>query len=76
MEICMITIKPRLYLKEPKQTEFQASVLTCDCDFSLAELAAGLVGGLAQVIARILSGGGADLQARCSIAEADPGVAA
>lgn len=48
---------------------------TFNCDSGLAELAAGLVGGLAQVVAGIVPGGGADLQTGRPVREADPGAA-
>lgn len=56
------------------QPEHKFSVLTSDGDLGLAELAAGLVGGLAQVVTSIFPGGRADLQGRRPICEADPGV--
>lgn len=55
--------------------QFLQGVFTFDHHFSFAEFAAGIVGGLAEVIAGIVFGGRADLQTGCAIGEADPGAA-
>lgn len=49
--------------------------LTFHRDLGLAEIAAGLVGGLAQVVTGIMLGGGTNLQTGNPIREAYPGAA-
>lgn len=55
--------------------QYVSTVLTFDGDFGLAELAARVVGGLAEVIASVVPGGRADLQTGRPVREADPGAA-
>lgn len=50
-------------------------LVTFHRDLGLAELAAAVVGGLAEVVAGVVSGGRADLQAGRPVREADLGAA-
>lgn len=51
------------------------TALTFDSHFGLAKVTADVIGGLAEVIASVVSGGWADLQTRGPVREADPGAA-